>query len=112
MINVVTLLGKRLHQTDILEKPIPLLVVTAAGTQAAMVVAAVAKKYSNGLLLARQNALRIDISTPQIHEAADIAQYLSEVVWALPSYVKAAMAPELDPPIPCKRLNFWRSFEV
>src|SRR5580658_6745221 len=48
VVHVVTLLRESLHQPDILEEPVALLVVGAAASDAAIVVAAVAQEYANG----------------------------------------------------------------
>src|SRR5581483_3013461 len=99
VVHVVALLRERLHQPDVLVEPVALLVVDAVA-EPAVVVAAVAQEDADRLLLARQHALGVDMPTSQVDEAAHVAEYLPEMVRALPGDREGGNRPRTRPANP------------
>src|SRR5262245_13061788 len=65
------------------EEPVSPLIVDAAASDTAIVVAAVLRKHANGLLVALPDDVGGRVAAAQIHEAANDAQDLAEVARAL-----------------------------
>src|SRR6185503_11445257 len=78
--------GQCLHQPDVLIEPVAPLVVGAVASDAAVVVPAVLQKDPNGLLLALPDDVGVGVAAAQVHEAADDAQDLPELVGPLPGH--------------------------
>src|SRR5688572_3564767 len=76
VIHVVAFFGKRFHEPDVLKEPVAALVVAAAASRAAVVVAPILQKDPYRLLLALANdvGIRVAASITEVHEAADDAQ--------------------------------------
>ena len=87
VIHLIALVGKRLHQADILKKPVAGLVVfPAVAALPAIVVPPVLQEDSDGLFLAFPDDLGIGMSTANVRETSDDTENLAELVRTFPRH--------------------------
>lgn len=84
VVHVITFLRQGLHQPDVLEEPVTLLVVVPVGIQGSIVVTAVLQENADGLLFGGTHQLGIYVAAPQIYETADDAQHFLKLGRAFP----------------------------
>src|SRR5262249_12574424 len=78
VIDVVALVGERVHQRDILQEPVAPLVVLPIAF--AVVVASILQVDANRLFLALPHEIGVLIAAAQVHKAADDAEDFAKVV--------------------------------
>ncbi len=83
VVDVITLLSKSLHETNILVKPVPLFIVDTVAN-ASIVVSPIAQKDANRLLFAFEDALGIDVAPTEVDKAPDVAEDLTKLIRPLP----------------------------
>jgi len=101
VIHVIALFREGIDEADVLVKPVARGVVLAPLADAAVVVAAVLKEDTDRLLVGSEDTFGIDLAASQIDEAAELKlATLRNSLGRSQATMKAAMAPELAPPIP------------
>src|SRR5678815_2306381 len=84
IVDVVTLLGERFHQADILQEPIAVRIVRTVAIGPTIVIPSVYHENPNRLSIAGEDLLRIDMSSLQIDKRSDSSQHFVELIRTLP----------------------------
>jgi hypothetical protein len=83
--HVIPLSNKSVLHPNVLQKPVPLLVVNPVPNPT-VIIPTIAKVNPNRLLLALQNHVGILMPTPNVGKTAHIRKHFSELIWPLPSH--------------------------
>src|SRR6266496_2258243 len=103
IVQVVSFFAECLHHAHVLVKPVPCLIVGTIGIQCAIVIAAIAQKNADRFLLALPNDVRIAFPPRISVTLPTLLSTLRNSLGRSQATVNAAIAPELEPPMP------WRS---
>ena len=102
IVHVVAFGRERFHHADVLIKPVlGLIVGRFFGSPAADVVAPVAEKDTERLLVALADEVWVCIASAQIDKTANVAQNLAEFIGALPCNGERSDGARTRPPMPC-----------
>ena len=106
IVEVVALVAQRLHQPHVLEEPVALLVVVAVPADAAVVVAAVLQKIRIGFFSVFRTMSAYAWPPRRLVKLPIMLSTLRNSLGRSHATVKAAIAPELAPPMPRRSGSF------